>query len=486
MKISVATGLFNLSIALALCVIAILFTFTQHERALPANAYDKDSGRLQKLAVLVQSQPGLSSLPIDIVQSGRAQRADRITFVIISPDTSSEVIPTALSKGLNAAYDRNRDIVLVSPALVELLPKEAANSRIQQFVALLLLHEIGHREAHRTGSQSCLGNEERCADSFAVRQIVSSGEVQADQLVEQLWNIAEGPILALFTSYGPFDPVTDYASHGSFFVRIANIYKTLLEAEVLSKEDRVFAIALQRQVSLFVENTTRFHHVLELPRGRVALASLICGDQVRIFDGSSGIYFVDRDSISNGGKMAGELVRLKAVDVTDGMPISIRNNYCIRGNHVVETDDGNWLSEQSLSAKEVRFVATSAPGEDHDHQIAANAEIFSEGEGVQVSWMDPVSSERRSTYVQPIGLYAALGSFNKVDGLTLHVALDDETGCIAFDLAGRFFAIVDSAGQINFVDNYLAGAQLAVGLGQGYFLTAIPYSRFIPVLSCAE
>ena len=82
--------------------------------------------------------------------------------------------------------------------------------------------------------------------------------------------------------------------------------------------------------------------------------------------------------------------------------------------------------------------------------------------------------------------HLVLGSFNKIDGLTLHVALDEETGCIAFDLAGRFFAIMGSGGKMNFIDNYLASAQLAVDLGGGHFLTAIPYSQFLPVLRCVE
>lgn len=271
------------------------------------------------------------------------------------------------------------------------------------------------------------------------------------------------------------------------FVSDARLGKLMmLEAEDLSEEDRVFAKALQQQISLFVKKTTRFHGVLELPRGRAAFASLVCGDQVRVFDDLSGIYLIERNSISNGIETRGELVRLKAVNVADGRPISIRSNQCIDGRYVIETDDGNWFSEQSISGGEVQFDAIGAPNEDYDPQPVVAAEVVPELMGILVSWTDPISGERRNTQIKPVGLYAALGSFNKIEGLTLHTALDDETGCVAFDLPGRFFAIMGADGRTHFIDNYLASAQLAAALGDGLFLTAIPYSRFLPVLRCPE
>ena len=97
----------------------------------------------------------------------------------------------------------------------------------RNFAALLLLHELGHRDSANSalGPASDPHEEERRADSFAVDSYVRIPGRTLSELIDEVWNVAEGGFLTRLTQYDQFDPLREYAPHGSFFRRVSRLYQ---------------------------------------------------------------------------------------------------------------------------------------------------------------------------------------------------------------------------------------------------------------------
>src|SRR5262249_10824517 len=126
-----------------------------------------------------------------------------VRFFVMNSSAHSDIVPRAFLSGVNAAYHRRFDAILISPRLADLLVDAERDSWLSHFVAVLLLHELGHRDGYRNGTIAAdAKQEERRADAYAIAAYLAASQISLSELVEQVWNIAEGGILGVFTQYG--------------------------------------------------------------------------------------------------------------------------------------------------------------------------------------------------------------------------------------------------------------------------------------------
>ena len=221
MKVGVQSATTLLLALVGVGMALVIGLLISNERDLPKDVFDDDATKVALLREYLQSEPAFSSRQWSVnepaINSG-------VRFVIVSRQTASRVIPDDLRTGLNAAYNSRLDSILVSPAMIDLLAVVKTGWGNADLLTLLFLHELGHREDFLAGASSAdVKAAEKRADLYAIRQYIKARDVSLSELVDDLWNIAEGGILTRYTGSGGLDPITDYATHGSFFARVARV-----------------------------------------------------------------------------------------------------------------------------------------------------------------------------------------------------------------------------------------------------------------------
>jgi hypothetical protein len=530
-QIGVRTGLVAIASMTALVLAGVFALMLLEGRGLPDSALDNDPARVQVLEAFLRASPAFNRM--QWVVNGPSRTGAGVRFAVLSPDAPSSIFPNALLSGVNAAYHRRFDAILISPGLADLVVRAERGSWLSNFIALLLLHELGHRDSYRNGNAAAdTKEEEQRADAYAIAAYVAASQISLSELVEEVWNIAEGGVLGVFTQYGQFDPMTDYPSHGSFFSRIANFYAALLKTPGLSPDDASFVKALADQAQALVHHARSFTGVFSIDLGRNPLFGVNCGPVVRVIDESRGIYSIPRSVLGARGNADLTFRRRQATGPDGTDSLEIRRAACdVAGALIIENFDGKLLKEHVDVADTIRFVeldpattktlecnecATVFDGFAGPHlkretagdrarfSVSGKAEFAIEVPSSAVAAIDSLGALAVAkpdgdeilvsvygtdghaifrTSFMPIGLRAALGTYNKIENLQLRFA-SEGSACFALGLPGRFLALVDPTGKQLFVDSYLSFSDVIVPIGGARFLVAIAYSRFLVVLPC--
>lgn len=277
-----------------------------------------------------------------------------VAFLIIASTSRQGVNPSRPSDTVNAAYDRRSDALFVTSGFVQLLVDFPDNERIRNFASLIILHELGHRDSARHGGPlPDPVEEERRADAYAVAHYMAYGGKDLSELVEDIWNIAEGEVLGVFTQFGPYDPVTDYASHGGFTARMANLYKAILVTPGLSTEDAEFVSRLAAQMDRFAANTKSVRTLVSLPPGRIAAHAVLCDTTLRVIDTTGGSYLIQVAALRVANAKTQMRITLdrrhQIVDQSD-QPLELRSVACDQKGHLlgIASDGSLYIEEETV------------------------------------------------------------------------------------------------------------------------------------------
>jgi hypothetical protein len=356
MRLSLNTSRAVLLVVLVLALLTPLLLVTGERRSV-FRRDDLNSDPILKAAFerFLGETPSLARLPWSINQP-LGQKKDAIPLLILSASSKNRVA-LAMRGGINAAYDSRHDVIFVSPELARLVGDHADNWRIKNFLTLLFLHELGHRESSKNNRQrSSPAEEERHADDFAIENYLKISGKSLSVLVEEIWNIAEGEVLNIFTQYGAFDPMTNYATHGSFFSRIASLYEAILRSPHLEEDDRRFVAKLSDQVRRLIVNSHSFKAVLSLPPGRIATFAVRCGNSVHLLDDIGGLYSIIYD-LPKGGRRERYVLSGRIQLKTNGTPRArIRSMACDAAARLFAVDgEGQLLTAQDAAGDTVNL-----------------------------------------------------------------------------------------------------------------------------------
>lgn len=531
MQIGVRTGFVAIASITALVLAGLLALMLIEGRGLPDTALDDDRARVQAMEAFLRGSPALSRMRW--VVNGPSRTGPGVRFALLRPDAPSSIIPGPFLSGVNAAYHRRFDTVLISPRLADLVVRAERGSWLSNFIALLLLHELGHRDSYLNGHAAAdTKQEEQQADAYAIAAYVAASQISLSELVDEVWNIAEGGVLGVFTQYGQFDPITNYRSHGSFFSRIANFYTALLNTPGLSPDDAQFVKALSDQAKALVDHAQFFTGAFTIDPGRSASFGVNCGPVVRIIDEAGGIYSIPRSTLGTRGNADVTFPRRQAIDQNGADSLEIRRVACdVAGALIIEDSGGRMLKEHAGVAATISFLELDPAatktlecnecarmfdgfagprlkvetiGDRTRFSVSGKAEFAIEAPSSAVAAIDSLGALAVTepdgveiltsvygtdghsifrTSFMPIGLYGALGTFTKVESLRLRFASED-SACFALGLPGRVFALLDPTGKQLFVDSYMSSSDIILPIGGARFLVAIPYSRFLVVVPC--
>ena len=322
------------------------------DKGLPGVTIDYDAQRQLALQRLL-TQGGLFRSLIWTVNQPAPQDRRAVAFLVVASTSRQGGTPSRPSDTVNAAYDRRSDALFVTSGFVQLLVDFPENERIRNFASLIILHELGHRDSARHGGPlPDPVDEERRADAYAVGHYMASGQKDLSALVEDIWNIAEGEVLGIFTQYGPYDPVTDYTSHGGFMARMANLYKAILATPGLSAEDAEFVSRLAAQMDRFAANARSVRTLVSLPPGRIAAHAVDCGTMLRVIDTMGGSHGVQIDALRVGNARSQTRITLdqphRIANQSDE-PLQLRSVACDETGHLlgIATDGALYIEEKT-------------------------------------------------------------------------------------------------------------------------------------------